>query len=186
MGLPPIPLPPPSHRHPSMTPSSVWERGRPRKRRTDRQRLDSHLMMSDTSRNDALVCVYVCDMDYIPLLQIQNVKSTRTNSNLVDACMVHVLPTCDVFMISKSCDNCEMIFMNIFSVQNLMHPWILEYFILCQFIWVYSWKLLFLSGKLICPRFLLYICFLWFFLWFLYCVRNILKKSILVVFFNCF
>lgn len=76
-------------------------------------------MMSDTSRNDALVCVYVCDMEYIPLLQIQNVKSTRTNSNLVDTCMVHVLPTCDVFMISKSCDNCEMIFMNIFSVQNL-------------------------------------------------------------------
>lgn len=54
------------------------------------------------------------------------------------------------------------------------------------FIWIYSWKLLFLSGKLICPCFLLYICFLWFFLWFLYCVRNILKKSILVVFFNCF
>lgn len=47
------------------------------------------------------------------------VHSLRTNSNLVDTCMVHVLPTCDVFMISKSCDNCEMIFMNIFSVQNL-------------------------------------------------------------------
>lgn len=121
-----------------MTPSSVSERGRPRKRRTDRQRLDSHLMMSDTSRNDALVCVYVCDMEYIPLLQIQNVKSTRTNSNLVDTCMVHVLPTCDVFMISKSCDNCEMIFMNIFSVQNLKLKCIHEFWNILFFVNLYE------------------------------------------------
>lgn len=68
-------------------------------------------MMSDSSRNDGLVCVCVCYMENIPLLQIQNVKSTSTNSNLLDICMVHVpvLLTCDVFMISNSCDNCEMI-----------------------------------------------------------------------------
>lgn len=183
MGLPPIPPPPPSHRHPSMTPSSVSERGRPRKRRTDRQRLDSHLMMSDTSRNDALVCVYVCDMEYIPLLQIQNVKSTRTNSNLVDTCMVHVLPTCDVFMISKSCDNCEMIYMNIFSVQNLNASMNFGIFYsLSIYMNLFMKTVIFIREVNLSPFFVVHLFFM-IFLWFLYCVRNILKKFILVVFF---